>query len=855
LCKTEEGKGEEKKGGSSSSIMTLQSIDYDEDYRIKHSFSLIPNWPRTKKPAYKEKGEYEQYFDKICYDEIKSDYNVGVMLGKPSYNLVSFDDDTYKETFLDMFPEYRDKTLTTKSGQKGGAILFRLSELPKFNYASIKKDGKQIEFFSRNRQIILPPSIHPDTGNQYEFKNNCEVLAITRQEFQEIFEKLKSEGWEISYSNDKKLTPLGILNKDVIVHEGENRSLFLLRQVDSWKVKNPEFDEKMLYDLAVNWNQTHCDPPYPDEKIRGIVKQGFEFGTEKNRERVQLEATAKPDLEIYDIALQLVETLDKKHALEELTQFNKSLESPYTDTKLKHFISMAEKQIKKNLDSEFKSNNSNDELNSQMKTFLIGRDLIKQKVRNQGDTEQIVIRVMKNQTPVWVDIFSSTVEQLLRVSIQEQFGTIYADSVYLAAMKNLHAHSLLDENIETRQIYKICAFENDCLYYNTNDQYGTIYKVSRDGITKIHDDDDTDNNEHPIFLKKQNIESDVNRDVLFDNPFAIKHLSALCRVQEHDRRVWESHLVCEFLNNIPIPIINHHGEQGSAKTTVSNAIKYIVDPEVENAASMPKSVDDLAVTMSKREISNFDNMDKFERPISDFLCRVVTGTTHPKRKLFTNGEEFNLILKEKIILNGISPDIDQPDLVERSIFYELPSIDKSERMTDDDFKEKIDGLRPYIVGQVLQTIQKAMLILDGVKEENRNKLPRMASFAVWGEAISRVLGNENNKFLNAYWDKLEESNLGLTEEYPIIKPILSHMTSLAEIEMTTSNFYDEIVPEDQRHGKTDMPEDVKAFGRQLKQIAPVLRAVDIEIESRIYNSRDGRFPRGNRIIKIKRMNQ
>lgn len=263
-------------------------LEYVKKYRIEYGFSLIPNNPKTKIPAFK-KGEYKKYFNKVCHEEIKPNYNVGVMLGKPSNNLVAFDDDTGKETFLEMFPEYKDTTFTTKSGKKGGTIFFRLMDLPKFNYASIKKDGKQIEFFSCNRQIILPPSIHPDTGSQYEIKNDSKVQNLTQDQFREIFARFKDAGWKISRSDDKKSNLLGIKNKNTTIHEGENRSLFLLKQIDSWKIKNPEFDEQMLYDLANRWNQLHCEPPYTDEKISSLVKQGFEFGTSKIIENNQHE--------------------------------------------------------------------------------------------------------------------------------------------------------------------------------------------------------------------------------------------------------------------------------------------------------------------------------------------------------------------------------------------------------------------------------------------------------------------------------------------------------------------------------------------------------------------------------------
>lgn len=275
-------------------------------YREEYSFSLIPNDSKTKKPAV---NEYKQYFNKVCHEEIKSEQNVGVMLGKPSNNLIAFDDDTGKETFLEIFSEYRDITFTTKSGMKGGAIFFRLMDLPNFSYATINKDGKQIEFFSCNRQIILPPSIHPETGNSYEIKNGSQVLNITKEKFVSIFEKFKECGWEISYNTDTKITPLGTQNKDRIVHEGENRSLFLLQQIDSWKIKNPEFDEMMLYGLATQWNQTHCDPPYSDERIQALTKQGFEFGTSKiieNSQEEQIDESVRIEREKLETPLQQI---------------------------------------------------------------------------------------------------------------------------------------------------------------------------------------------------------------------------------------------------------------------------------------------------------------------------------------------------------------------------------------------------------------------------------------------------------------------------------------------------------------------------------------------------------------------
>ena len=169
----------------------MMALDYVSKYRGM-AFSLIPNKPQTKKP---DLIEYKPYYNKVCDAEIKPHHNVGVMLGKPSNNLIAFDDDTYSETFLDLFPEYREKTFCTKSGQKGGAIFFRMMDLPE--PCNLTKDGKTIQLFTNDRQIILPPSIHPNTKKQYEILHDNPVYDLTKNEFRDIINKLNDNGFEI----------------------------------------------------------------------------------------------------------------------------------------------------------------------------------------------------------------------------------------------------------------------------------------------------------------------------------------------------------------------------------------------------------------------------------------------------------------------------------------------------------------------------------------------------------------------------------------------------------------------------------------------------------------------------------
>ena len=53
----------------------------------------------------------------------------------------------------------------------------------------------------------------------------------------------------------------------------------------------------------------------------------------------------------------------------------------------------------------------------------------------------------------------------------------------------------------------------------------------------------------------------------------------------------------------------------------------------------------------------------------------------------------------------------------------------------------------------------------------------MSDFEVWGEIISRCLGNPSNKFLDEYYEKIVQGNISAQESYPIIEAIQILMKS------------------------------------------------------------------------------
>ena len=739
-------------------------------------------------------------------------------------------------------------TLVEQHGNKNKCHVLYYTNEPILSKGSNKnKDDNgnplpQIEIKSEgNKLLYCAGGIHKD-GSLIEIVGIDKVRTLDKRGLEERIDLILQK-YSIPYLNGLTATSTSgeikkLHDKTLKKTKGDGGGLDLLRVIDSWKIKNPEFSESMLIGLATEYTNDHHDPPCTEEKIKSLVKQGIKFGEEKLQER------ENQPMEIESKALELLQEHDKKEALVKLKEYCVVIGEKKGDTILKEIVKKATKKLQNNY--------SDEESTATIQAYNIGKKLIEKAVKSENDTEQIVIQVKIDGKPHWVDILSPTFNQMIRLGVQAQYYEIYTDSKYETAIKNLHAYQLFNCK-NTKPIFNRCALVDGNLFYDLQDQDGTIYKITKDEIKEVQNDDNV-----PIFLKSPSAKTKASTQdkPLFDNDKALDEVVNLFRIQDKDKVIFISHLISYFLTDIPIPIAVFHGEQGSAKTSVSGGIKRLIDPEGECALSLQEKVDDLAVTLSRHNISNFDNTDNYSKDISQFLCKAVTGTQYAKRQLFSNGEEFSLTLKSKIILNGISPSIDQPDLLERSIFYELLSINKKERMTDKKFLNRLNELRPFVIGCIFKTIQKAMITFDEVEKELEGKLlPRMASFAVWGESISRSLGYEKNTFIENYFEKLDDSNLSLSEEYPIIEPLIDFMEGENEKEILVSVLFNRIVDQDKIKIDDRLPKDSKQLGKQLKQLSPTFRTLGFEVNTGYYNKRKGDYPRGSTIATITRIDE
>lgn len=152
--------------------------------------------------------------------------NIGLPMGAAS-GVVAIDIDSEDPRVHRIVEQLLPKSPWRRVGRKGAVLAFRFEGERTFR---IKDASGQmlLECLSKGTQIVLPPSIHPDTGKPYTA--NCdlpEVMgslpALPRNVESLLREALKAEGIELSSSGNTKITsfvPAGARDNALVYNAG-----------------------------------------------------------------------------------------------------------------------------------------------------------------------------------------------------------------------------------------------------------------------------------------------------------------------------------------------------------------------------------------------------------------------------------------------------------------------------------------------------------------------------------------------------------------------------------------------------------------------------------------------------------
>jgi hypothetical protein len=259
---------------------------------------------------------------------------------------------------------------------------------------------------------------------------------------------------------------------------------------------------------------------------------------------------------------------------------------------------------------------------------------------------------------------------------------------------------------------------------------------------------------HTIFRRYNNQQSQVYPSRGYPQDIFDKFMQLINVKNEDSKLLLKCYIISLFIPDIPKPVLMLHGEQGSAKSTLQELIKMLVDPSSIRILTFPRDINELVQKLMHNYICYFDNVSIIPEWISDQLCRAVTGSGFSKRELYSDDDDIIYSFKRCIGFNGINLGATKADLLDRGIIVKLERILKEDQQKLEVIWQEFEKIKSQLLGYIFDILIKVLQ----VKKEGGieiNGYPRMADFAEIAEIVSRSMGYADYQFLEAYYNNIK----------------------------------------------------------------------------------------------------
>jgi len=802
-------------------MLQKNNVEFVKKYR-NEGLNVIPcRVPEEKCDrgvAKKPTISWKEFQDEKFEGDIKPDANIAIICGKISENLVVIDIDVSDLDLVNqIYPNALKETRVVQTGSGKYHLYFRVYDLPK-SLRLNKPNGDHIDVQVNGTYVIAPPSIHPN-GNEYKIISDTDTIKTIN--FKVVSANLKKAGFDV----DKKVSNVDLVKGGI---KKGNRHNMALKYCATLFLRH-KFDVELVKHAMYDWNKTN-EPPLPQEEIDKIIIDSTKYSQKELQQ-------------VADSSDKKVKAIKCKRKLQKLWKELKSMKTKSKKNDIKKQINAIEKDA--NFEQTNWDNYDQESSNLAEELYLFATKLIKKTVVSMEDGNEVYSLIKNNNHFETIEIPSGQAIHWLSKLFFDEYGTIATDDSYRQALTQIKSQALYSETTRER-VYNRIAQTDDAFYYDLASPKWEVVKITKENISVIEIDEST-----PIFHRMQH-QAQQAYPILDTKRDALSELCNFLHISDHYQILFKVQIISNFIEDIPTPIMVLIAESGALKSTISSIVKTIADPSGvgrdSNVSSFPEKRDDLNIHVYNRLVSAFDNITNFKQVIADDLCRVVTGQQYSKRKLFKNSEEILMSYKRKLILNSITLNIEQPDLVQRCIFYMLSEIKKTSRITEKEVEKRIEELLPHILGQIFQILQKSLTLYPEILEEIKNP-ERMADFTIWGETISRILGYENNDFIKKYSDNLKQTHLDASYSHAIISyldEIVNKEETLADLEeikqdgktfkVSMGSFYSGLKHYARQHGfdvhtkYSNFPKHPNKLGGYFRKIKPILNVNNFIIE-------------------------
>ena len=375
-----------------------------------------------------------------------------------------------------------------------------------------------------------------------------------------------------------------------------------------------------------------------------------------------------------------------------------------------------------------------------------------------------------------VALNSADMKSWLGWKIYQKSGRVPGNSVLAAALNVVRGKAIA----EVKELHNRVApaDDNDGFWYDLSNQSWHVVRVDSSGWELVSDP--------PILFRRyQHQKPQVKPQPGGD----FSRILDFVNVSEDKQLLFMVYVLSCFLPTIAHPVALFTGPKGSAKTTAASIIRRLVDPSQIETFSYPSQKQEVIQKLSHNWMAVFDNISSVPTWLSDVLCRASTGAGDSKRQLYSDDDDVIYSYRRCVGLTSITSAADMPDLLDRSVTFELQRISPKQRLSEQELFARLDAAMPQILGGGLDVLAEAIRIKPQVELD---ELPRMADFAEWGAAIAMALGHTQQQFMEAYEADIRDRNRDVVESHPVGAAVKAFMQNLQQWKGTASQLHAEL---------------------------------------------------------------
>jgi hypothetical protein len=310
-------------------------------------------------------------------------------------------------------------------------------------------------------------------------------------------------------------------------------------------------------------------------------------------------------------------------------------------------------------------------------------------------------------------------------------------------------------------------------------------------------------------------------------------LRKLINLTEEDWRLAIGWVVAAYFCHIPHPILFVQGEQGTAKSNLMRALLSLIDPQPGAERTPPEGQREWGIFSNLNWAFGYDNVTEIPKWLSDALCRGATGDTVMQRELHSDEDVIIFSFLRVIAINTIAITHEiRNDLADRLLTLEPEVIE--ERMKEEEVARRRAEALPGAFAAILDLVSKVLAKLPTTVVVNP---PRFADFMQVLAAIDAVMGWETEK---SYRAKIMATGMAMIEGDTLARVLhLFAHTAPDQTEPGTAwewrgGAEDLItllraVAEKHALPVADVPAGVAHFGRKVREVAPSLRKVGVDV--------------------------